>query len=1193
MFLRAGAPDLTARLGAGYLPPTQRPLLEIEPGGFTGQVRVAVVYVNQDGLGVAFLESEPALCDYLQQFVRQDPAARAQPAPIQIEGARRKVLERLANLTTGHLEARFERFLTISDEALISAANRSSESREQAELFFAINSLEKHGQRIKREFSNRVAAGFNHMSAQQLPSRQREEGLEQTLRLVEKDDFDDWLLLNGLTHRLDSRVTSSCQKLDLVLSRMLHRPVTNETNPASPISLLVQLQETIAAEQIPQTVKPILYAAFSNTMFGDILQLYGQIHRFLQQQGIERAGSDQVSAGSLTQQTGAPRAEGIQISVPTMMSESPVQTSASAPVMGSNAATPVPITRGWSVIQQLETLLQTGMHGSQAQTQSTPTTEDAGERLLASVKQDELLPAATRELLERLEAPFIKTLVNNLARLEDEDADGRRFFQALQGLAPFFSTDLKSQRRGGRVSQDLKRLFARIERGELTGISQVTEQMEQLQERQRELFERNRKLAIESFKRNENLREVHRQVKSSLRKILLGESVSVVLDKLFRYGWANLLIQTAMLHGTGSAEWKTYLRVVEVLHRLFRSRRTHDVLSEAHKRDLLQIVKRGFIEYPVHPEGSEQFVLDLQRALDDPQVADTFIDQRIKIDEHYLVGLFLGQLGLAEDRVVDPPAEAHWLEQVKRLDAGTWLIQHHRPGESRMVNLARMADDTNRYLLIDGNGLKVMEADADQLAQQFADKTLVQPQDANLSVLDRALRRMLGNTYEKVEQQVSHDELTGLMNRRAFERRLNELLSAQIAGITHILIMLDVDQFGLVNDLCGFEGGDKLLQAITHLLHNYLPPDALLARTGDDEFSILMLQNNLDQGFQIAETQRQSLDAFKYTWNNRSIPVSASLGVVEINGNTRTSGELLQAAAAACSIAKRTGRNCTRVYREDDKAFLEHQRLIKSAASIEDALARDRIMLMVQAITPVQDKGHTCHYEILLRVLDEDDKPQSPFHFIKAAERYDLMRSVDRWVVRRFFKMVDEHLDEMTKLGGFSLNLSGQSVADEDFRAFLKQQITRSPMPRERLGFEITETAMVKDSQEVVHFIEEIRALGCSFYLDDFGSGYASFAYLKDLPVDFIKIDGIFIKELLHDPTSQTMVKSVTEIAHLMQRRVVAEFVEDQATADLLREIGVDFIQGYHIGRPLPLHEILAISASPTKASQQRIQSSS
>jgi GGDEF domain-containing protein len=278
-----------------------------------------------------------------------------------------------------------------------------------------------------------------------------------------------------------------------------------------------------------------------------------------------------------------------------------------------------------------------------------------------------------------------------------------------------------------------------------------------------------------------------------------------------------------------------------------------------HKRELLRIVNRGFTEYPVYPEGSERFIEDLQRALDDLSAARHFIDNRLQVDERYLDGLFLRQMQIGEDPAGRPPVETRWLDQVARIEPGAWLIQHARPGESRMLNLAYKTNGSKRCLLIDGNGLKVMEADAHELARQFAEASLVLPRETNLPVLDRALRRMLGKTYESIEQQVSHDELTGLMNRRAFERRLNELLHDALEGASHVLIMLDVDQFGLVNDLCGFEGGDRLLQAITHLLHNYLPSNAVLARTGDDEFAILMLESNLDRGFQIAETQRQSL----------------------------------------------------------------------------------------------------------------------------------------------------------------------------------------------------------------------------------------------------------------------------------------------------------------------------------------------
>jgi diguanylate cyclase (GGDEF)-like protein len=1165
-------------------------MLVIEPAGYARLVKVEVVYVNETGLGVAFVQPEPALCNYLRQVASHAPTQRREgrPAPAEIDQTARPVLDGLAEQANAYLEAQFDRFLVITREELIKAADRSSQNDEQADLFFAVNTLEKQGGRIKHGFLNRVAAGFREVKTEVAAFKHQSQGLEGALELVEKKEYDEWLMLDGLSHRLDPRVAHANQQLQVVLSRILHCPVTDEANPISPISLLVQLQKAIAAEQFAPTVKSILYIAFSRAVFGNMPRLYGQIDSFLREQGFELAAADPAPAASAGPRPGGrastPSPHQVSRTRPSPERHRPAQSlvaddarrssfSTSASRMESDAS--LPIEQGWSVVKQLEALLRDATDRPPSRDRLTPPAQDPGDELLASIKQDELLHGPAGELLERLEVPFIKSAFNDLALLDDSSGAGRRFFQAFQGLAPYCNTHQKSNLRGGQVMQDMSQLVERIEQGELTHINQVTEQMEQLQERQKALFERNRNLAIEGFKRNEKLRKVYAQVKTSLQQLLLGESVSTVLVQLFRYGWANLLIQTAMLHGPDSEGLKAYLRVVEVLHRLFGSARIQPELSEEHRRDLLQTVKRGFTEYPVHPEGTERFIIDLQGALNDPIAARHHIDERLQVDERYLAALFLGQAGFTEDQKEQPPVEARWLEQVDRLETGSWLRFHPRSGESRMVNLAWKTTDSKRYLLIDGNGLKVMEANAHQLARQFAEGNLALPRDMNLPLLDRALQRMLGKTYETIEQQVSHDELTGLMNRRAFERRLNELLHGECDDSPHILIMLDVDQFGLVNDLCGFEGGDKLLQEITHLLHNCLPSNALLARSGDDEFTILMPDSNLDQGFQLAETQRLSLDAFRYSWAKQMIPVSASLGVVEIIGRTQTSGELLKAAAAACSIAKQAGRNCTRVYRDDDKAVLEHRRLIRSAANIEDALARDRIILVGQPIAPLQEGDRTCHYEILLRVLDDNDNLQSPFHFISAAERYDLMRSVDRWVIRRFFNMLNERHGEIAKLGGFSLNLSGQSVADAEFRVFLRQQIVSSPLPREWLGFEITETAMVKDTQDVIRFIDEIRALGCRFYLDDFGSGYASFAYLKDLPVDYVKIDGIFIKGILDDPASQTMVKSVTEIAHYMQRRVVAEFVEDQPTADLLQGFGVDFIQGYHIGRPLPLKEIL------------------
>jgi len=715
----------------------------------------------------------------------------------------------------------------------------------------------------------------------------------------------------------------------------------------------------------------------------------------------------------------------------------------------------------------------------------------------------------------------------------------------------------------------------------------VTQRIETLQDEQKERFERNRELAIDSCRRNHRLHQTQRLVEQALRELIADRSISITLDRLFHFGWVNLLVHTAILHGEESSQWRAYLRVVDILLKLFRADRQFQVLSEKNAGDLLKIVHKGFVAYPVHPEGSRRYIEELRSALvQGGAAARGLIEQRVQVDEAYLRRLFVGQLQLASpDRDLPPPAP-QWLDLVEHLSLDEWLVERHQEsGRMRLVNLAWRSPDSDRLLLVDGTGAKVLEVDSLGLARLFEANRYARLENRNLQVVDRAIQRVLRESYDSVQQDTSRDELTGSLNRRAFERLINELLRAESgARERHVLVMFDVDQFGLVNDLCGYEGGDKLLQSISQIVHGFLPEQAQLARTGDDEFALLLKDSSLDQGYQLAETSRQAIDDYKYSWDNRLIPVSVSVGLVAIDDRETSSGELLKAASAACAIAKRAGRNCTRIYRETDNEIIEHKRLIQSVSVIEEALEKDRMVLVGQPIMPLQEGRGGSHYEVLLRLLREDGELQSPFHFITAAERYELMRSVDRWVVDHFFDSAEQRLAEIAEIGGFSINLSGESMADEAFKEYLRQRIEASPIPREKLGFEITETVMVKDQQDAIDFIDEIRRTGCSFYLDDFGSGYASFSYLKDLPVDYVKIDGIFIRDLLDDHTSHTMVKSVTEIAHFMGKQVVAEFVEDQGTADALREIGVDYIQGYHVGRPLPLLELLEPASSLASA---------
>jgi len=289
---------------------------------------------------------------------------------------------------------------------------------------------------------------------------------------------------------------------------------------------------------------------------------------------------------------------------------------------------------------------------------------------------------------------------------------------------------------------------------------------------------------------------------------------------------------------------------------------------------------------------------------------------------------------------------------------------------------------------------------------------------------------------------------------------------------------------------------------------------------------------------------------------------------------------LLKAASSACNLAKQSGRNCCRVFQLSDEELQQQQKFVKSVPVIEEALEKNKISLHGQLITPLFMGEGNDHYEVLLHLLDDNNRPSDPSDFISAAEKYDRMRSVDLWIIETFFSWAKKHSNQISSIEGFSLNLSGQSLMDDSFRAYIVKHLRDGALPPAKIGFEITETAVVKNIDLVNAFMQEIKQFGCKFYLDDFGSGYASYSYLKDLAVDCIKIDGVFVKEILKEKSSHAMVKSITEIAHHMNKQVIAEYVESEALIIELRELGVDYAQSYGVGIPQPLNTIPKNSAA-------------
>jgi diguanylate cyclase (GGDEF)-like protein len=444
---------------------------------------------------------------------------------------------------------------------------------------------------------------------------------------------------------------------------------------------------------------------------------------------------------------------------------------------------------------------------------------------------------------------------------------------------------------------------------------------------------------------------------------------------------------------------------------------------------------------------------------------------------------------------------------------------------------------------------------------------------------ERRLKRALS-------YQASHDALTGLINRREFDTRLETAVTAAQRGeCDYVLLYVDLDQFKVVNDTCGHSAGDRLLRDITSLLQTRVRASDTIARLGGDEFGILLERCSLEQAERVADSIRQAIHNYRFLWGANSLSVGASIGVVRIARDTTSSASVLSAADIACYAAKDGGRNRVQVYERDHgtNRHREMQWVGRNARAVEEG----RLALFAQRIVPLAPTlDDSPFFELMVRLRDEDGTLVPPSEFIPAAERYNVMVMVDRWVVNRAIDLLTACIRAGKRLPLVAVNLSGTSINDEDFLEFVVARLSNDQVAR-ALCFEITETAAVASLTKATFFIKELRARGCRFSLDDFGSGVSSFMYLKTLPVDFLKIDGHFAEHVATDVVDRSMVEAITKIGRAMQVATIAEKVESAEVLQVLKQIGVDYIQGFHLAEPCAIEDVFGLESGHADARER------
>lgn len=512
------------------------------------------------------------------------------------------------------------------------------------------------------------------------------------------------------------------------------------------------------------------------------------------------------------------------------------------------------------------------------------------------------------------------------------------------------------------------------------------------------------------------------------------------------------------------------------------------------------------------------------------------------------------------------------------LAAGHWdvvITDHNLPGYSSEAALAavqRAGLDVPVIIVSGSIGESIAVAAMKSGAHDYIMKSnlarLVPAIDRELR--EAETRRAHRRAQETIQHLAFHDALTGLANRHQFEDRVRRALVTTRSGARHALLYLDLDQFKIINDTCGHTAGDGLLRQLAVVLRGPIREIDVLARLGGDEFGVLLYGCSLEHAQQVADRMLEIVKNFRYVWQNKSFAIGASIGLVMLDDASLTLSDVLRMADMACYAAKDKGRNRVHVFRADDAELRQRHGEMEWVARLNHALQDGQFVLHQQPIVALGN-GSSRHSEFLLRMRGDDGALIEPGVFIPAAERYSLMPSLDRWVVRRAFEHLAGQRGQAAAAEAFFINVSGATVGDDQFANYVVEQLQRLRLPAGIIGFEITETAVIADLGRALEFIERVKALGCRIALDDFGSGMSSFTYLKTIPADYLKIDGRFIIGMLGDPMDTAIVESINRVGHVAGLKTIAESVETIEVRRRLTEIGVDYGQGYAIQRPAPL----------------------
>ncbi|WP_372965184.1 DUF1631 family protein [Marinobacter sp.] len=1164
-------------------------------------------------MGVAFARPNPEAVSALLQMCGstndQDRSSLQAPSDrVQF------VLHQCAKTITRFIEPLMDAWFVNVTEALSQAAQKASNDQLSNQY------LDASGQ-----IQGRRRVLWHHMARSlESPLKPEPKGAAGAiLSVVDKNEFEDWLAVRVMVTRADTLYRGDLLQLKLRLDKLGITNRTGHHNPLGPALVCEAFHHALVQLKASREVEKVCLKVFEQSVIRQLGPLYRELNSILIRHGVlpdldlTKYLSDRPAGKARSVREQARKTEETPRPVMAKAGSAPSQDDVPATEKGRSfrsrisgefrghfndaqtafatvrnlldtlkvnrqaregvAAEPfepdaIPLSTG-ELSQELQELQLRAagpdepelplkdrvvakvkeIAGSARLTEDHQGTLDVVDRFFRSVVESPKLSHYAQNRMRQLEVPVLKVVMRNPAFFEDQSSPVRGVMNRLAQLG------VKGARMNPMVQRRVDELIQRIatEFEQDTGVFEHTvAELDSLIERQNLLYRRNVERVTAAAEGAQKVSESKAAVAAELDRRLAGRKVPKALVSLLDGGWRDLLSLTWIRQGEDSSLWRDYLAVIDSLLAF-----SDDPDSNTNLPELLRLIQDGLASISSNHMPSSQIRDELKQfVVRSPNAAIELVEMppaSVKPDDQ-----------IRDER--EKQSLQRWISRAQQLRTGDWMKDQSRSSEPQYIRLVWVARNFTRFVFVNHQGMRVVELELEALAGKMREGVIIPDSQYEKPLVDESIDRMVRNVYDQLSWVSTHDDLTHLLNRREFERQLEQQLVRRESNRT--LLHLDLRGFRLLSDIAGSQAADEVLKQIADMLCQKASEGTPVSRIEGSEFAMLVAAESAGE---VAQAFVNTIENGDYVFDGKAYELSANVGIAPALPTLTSAARWLRASEQALSAARHKGPGKIAEYSLGADAQARQEQIAARVASLSDP-AEERMLLRCQKIIPLHsDARMAAQYEVLISMYDDSGELITGRDLVRMAERYDRMQAVDRWVVGHMLDWLRDKSPDARDVGGVCVNLSGHSLNDQSLLEFIYEKLSEKDAPIERLWFELTEASAIHDVQAVAGFMREMKELGCRFCLGNFGSGPNSYQFMRSLPVDLIKIDNAFTSQLASSPTDQAMVKSMVDMAHYMNREVIASQVESREVLDKLRQLGVDYAQGFMVEKPKLLNSLI------------------